>query len=166
MGRDKRNENRKEPVTVIRLSVIKTDAWRALPSRAQALYPLIKLEWRGPNFNNNGELRLSVRQAAERMGCTHDTAARAFHDLQAKGFIIQTKGACLGTEGMGKAPMYELTEIPPKGEKGPGKQWFRDWKEGADFAVQRSGVPKKRKLKARPKKSDATVLKLVTKAEN
>lgn len=145
MGRDKRNENRGEKATIMRLSMMQTPAWRALSMPAQALYVWIKHEWRGAHFNNNGELRLSVRQAAEAMGCNIKTVMRAFQDLQAKGFIIQTQGACLGTEGMGKAPAYELTEIPAKGVKGPGKQWFKNWSEGHEFPVKLTAT------RARPK---------------
>lgn len=136
MGRDKRNEQRGEKATMLRLSMMQTPAWRALSPTAQALYVWIKHEWRGSKFNNNGKLRLSVRQAAECMGCGRNAAARAFQDLQAKGFIIQTEGACLGVEGMGKAPAYELTEINPAGVQGPGKQWFLNWSEGHDFPVK------------------------------
>ena len=145
MGRDKKNEQRKEAVTVLRLDVMRTPAWRALSLPAQALYPWIKLEWRGAKFNNNGKLRLSVRQAADCMGCNIKTTMRAFQDLQAKGFIIQTEGASLGMEGMGKAPAYELTEIVSAGGRGPGKQLFLNWSEGHDFPVKMTPT------RARPK---------------
>ncbi|MEM9714940.1 MAG: hypothetical protein AAF826_00330 [Pseudomonadota bacterium] len=157
MGRDKRNENRKEAVTVLRLDVMSTHAWRALSLPAQALYPWIKLEWRGAKFNNNGKLRLSVRQAAECMGCNIKTVMRAFQELQAKGFIIQTEGACLGTEGMGKAPAYELTEIVPEGQKGPGKQLYANWSEGHDFPVKMGATPKPKKTKACSLKGNTVV---------
>ncbi len=163
MGRDKKNENKNPPVTVMRLDVMRTPAWRALSPTAQALYPWIKLEWGGAKFNNNGKLRLSVRQAAECIGCAHDTAAKAFHDLQRKGFIIQTEAACLGTEGMGKAPAYELTEIVPAGQSGPGKQWFKNWNEGAEFPVRKGTSRSVSKTKPCPKNQDATVLEFRTK---
>ncbi|PTQ72742.1 hypothetical protein [Celeribacter persicus] len=163
MGRDKRNENKQEAVTALRLSVMRTPAWRALSPTAQALYPWLKLEWRGAKFNNNGKLRLSTRQAAERMGCAINTAMRGFHDLQAKGFIIQTEGACLGTEGMGKSPAYELTEIMPAGQQGPGKQWFLNWSEGHDFPVKVAATPARAKTKPRRKFEDSTVVILETK---
>lgn len=150
MGRDKRNEQRKEAVTVLRLDMMRTPAWRALSLPAQALYPWLRLEWRGSRFNNNGTLRLSTRQAAERMGCNLKTAMRGFQDLQAKGFAIQTQGACLGTDGMGKAPAYELTEIPPAGQQGPGKLLFMNWTEGHDFPVKMTAT------KATPKGSKKT----------
>lgn len=146
----------------MRLQVMATPAWRALSPTAQALYVWLKLEWRGAKFNNNGRLRLSVRQAAERIGCAHDTAAKAFHDLQRKGFAIQTEAACLGTEGMGKAPAYELTEIVPVGETGPGKQWYQNWLKGSDFPVRKGTSARYSKTKPCPKKQDGTVLEFRT----
>lgn len=163
MGRDKRNEQRKEAVTAMRLGVMQTPAWRALTPTAQALYVWLKLEWRGAKFNNNGKLRLSVRQAAERMGCAINTAMRGFQDLQAKGFLIQTEGACLGTEGMGKSPAYELTEIPLAGGQGPGKQWFMNWSKGHDFPVKMAATPARSKEKPRRNFEDSTVVILETK---
>ena len=76
----------------ILLYVVDTDAWRALGTASHSLFILLSLEWNGPNYNNNGKISLSVRQAAERMGVSRDTAAKAFRDLQAKGFIVVTKG--------------------------------------------------------------------------
>ncbi len=73
--------------------MMETPAWRALTLSAQALYPWVRLEWRGAKFNNNGKIRLSVRQAAAKMGCGVNTAARAFQELQAKGFLVVTEGA-------------------------------------------------------------------------
>ena len=157
MGRDKRNEKRQEAVTAMRLSVMQTPAWRALSIPAQALYPWLKLEWRGTKFNNNGKLRLSTRQAAERMGCNLKTAMRGFQDLQAKGFIIQTEGACLGTEGMGKSPAYELTEIVPAGQQGPGKQLFMNWTEGHDFPVKMTPTRARPNTKACSAKGNTVV---------
>ena len=68
MGRDKRNEHRAEHFTKLVRNTMETPAWRALRPTAQALYPWLKLEWRGPQNNNNGNIRLSVRQAADRLG--------------------------------------------------------------------------------------------------
>ena len=48
-------------------------------------YPWLVMEFNGKRFNNNGQIRLSVRQAALKMGISKDTAARVFRDLQAKG---------------------------------------------------------------------------------
>lgn len=141
-------------------------AWRALGSAAQALYPHLLLEWRGPDHNNNGQIRLSVRQAAEQMGCARNTANAAFHELEAKGFLVKTKLPCLGLEGKGKCPEYEITALPmPASGTNQGKLLYKDWREGRDFPVQkiRTNNPEGRNGKARLRKRDKPVLKVVTK---
>lgn len=135
MGRDKRNENRSEHWTKMVRPTMQTDAWRALSATAQALYPWLKFEWHGPKANNNGKLKLSVRQAAECLGCNPKTAMRAFHDLQAKGFLVQTGGASLGVSGDAQSPTYELTEIALPSAN-TGRRLFRDWQANHDFPVK------------------------------
>lgn len=139
MGRDKRNENKSEHFTKMVRTVMQTEAWRSLSPTAQALYPWVKFEWHGPKNNNNGKLRLSVRQAADCLGCGRMAAARAFHDLQAKGFLVQTEHACLGTDGMAKSPAFEVTEIAIPGQVS-GRRLYRDWKPGHDFPVIRAAA--------------------------
>ena len=140
VGRDRKNENKQEHFTKMVRNMMQTDAWRALSPTAQALYPWIKFEWHGPKANNNGKIKLSVRQAADCLGCGKNAASRAFRDLQAKGFIVQTKAACLGTGGEATSPQYEITEISmPMLEKGQhGRCLYRSWKPGYDFPVHRS----------------------------
>jgi hypothetical protein len=110
-------------------------AWRALSSTAQALYPWLKLEWRGPEANNNGKIRLSTRQAALRMGVQPNTAGEAFRDLQRKGFIVQTEAAFLGVGGEAKCPAFELTELKLPGAERDGRKLYREWEAGKDFEV-------------------------------
>lgn len=135
MGRDKRVENRAEHWTKLVRPMMQTNAWRALSTTAQALYPWIKFEWHGPKANNNGKLRLSVRQAAVCIGCNPKTAGRAFHDLQAKGFIVQTEGACLSAGGDAQSPSYEVTEIALP-TSNTGRRLYSDWQAGHDFPVK------------------------------
>jgi hypothetical protein len=117
-------------------ATMETPAWRALSTSAQALYPWLKLEWRGPQNNNNGRISLAVGAAAQRIGVKPDTAARAFHDLQAKGFIVVTDPARLGVGGAAAAPKLEITEIAlPHGDKPDGRKLYRQWREGEDFPV-------------------------------
>lgn len=117
-------------------SAMEEPAWRALPTVAQALYPWLKLEWHGKDCNNNGKIQLSLRQAAERLGVTPDTAGRAFHELQRKGWIVQTQAACLGIEGAAKSPAYELTELKmPGSDTSHGRKLYQQWREGHDFPV-------------------------------
>ncbi len=159
MGRDRRNEKRAEHFAAMVRETMETPAWRALPPVAQALYPWLKLEWRGPKMNNNGRIQLSVRQASERLGVGINTAARAFHDLQAKGFLVVTQQARLGLAGQATAPEFELTEVHlPHASPPVGRKLYRRWCEGADFPVQKAAVhnPAGKQKKKNP------VIKLVT----
>jgi len=117
----------------IMLYVVDTDAWRSLGTASHSLFILLCLEWNGPTFNNNGKIILSVRQAAERMGVSRDTAAKAFRELQAKGFIIVRKGGSLGVTGHGKCPEYEITSIEMTHKDK--SNLFLDWTSGNDFDV-------------------------------
>ena len=102
-----------------------------------------------------------MRQAAERMGVSNDTAAKAFHELQAKGFIVVIQPASLGVYGKGKCLEYEITEIarPPIRD---GRCLFRDWKPDCDFPITKAN-DSNRKTKPRPNNSDSTVLAFRTK---
>ena len=139
MGRDKRNEQRGEHFTTMVRNTMETPAWRALPPTAQALYVWLKLEWRGPKANNNGKICLSVRQAAEKMGVSLNTAAKAYHDLQAKGFIVVTQPARLGVSGDARATTYELTEITlPHSGQNAGRRLYQSWNKRSEYPVQLS----------------------------
>ncbi len=134
-GRDA--ATRGEHWTKLVRSMMETPAWRALSPVAQALYPWIKLEWRGPDANNNGAIRFSVRQAARALGVSNDTAAKGFHDLQAKGFLVMIEAAALGLEGQAKSPAFEITEIALRPAR-DGRRLFLTWQPGHDCPVQRS----------------------------
>lgn len=117
-------------------STMETPAWRELSTAAQALYPWLKLEWHGAQNNNNGSISLSVSQAAQRLGVKADTAARAFHDLQAKGFIVLTKEARLGVAGAAKCSEYEITEIALRGADRP-RALYCQWSPCAEYPIKR-----------------------------
>lgn len=161
-----RNEGREHFARLAR-HLMEEPAWRALSSAAQALYPWLRLEWRGPEANNNGAIRLSVRQAAAKMGLSVNTAARAFHDLQAKGFLVVTEHARLGSTGEAKGPAYELTEIglPLAADRG-GRRLYREWRANHDFPVRKAMAnnPTGRRSRAEPchKNSDGSVIEMVT----
>ena len=119
----------------LQLGTLDTPAWRALSTAAQALYPWLVMEFKGKTYNNNGQIKLSVRQAALKMGSSKDTASRAFCDLQAKGFIKVKKGGSLGISGMGKCPEYEIAALPLPVNGTKANKYFRDWTEGRDFEI-------------------------------
>lgn len=135
-GRNKKHG--REPTgkyAVMPLSVMDTPAWRALSLSAQALHPWLVMEFKGKRFNNNGQIKLSVRQAALKMGISKDTAARAFRDLQAKGFLRVVTGASLGVSGMGKTTEYEITSITTPSKPLEASNDFKNWSNGNDFDV-------------------------------
>jgi len=169
--RDSRGNSSGEHFTKMIRHTMQEPAWRALSSTAQALYPWLKLEWRGPDANNNGKISLSVRQAAAAMGVTPVTASHAFHDLQRKGFIVVTQSAHLGVDGAAKSATYELTELRmPLAETGQdGRKLYRDWRPGHDYEViaVSSNNPQGnngRKIKPHHSFYDGTVIETMTKS--
>lgn len=140
MGRDRRNENRGEVFTKMNLRTMETEAWHNLTIYAQALYPWLKLEWRGPKSNNNGQIQLSVRQASELIGASKKPITTAFHDLQAKGFIVMTQPAKLGSGGAGESPTWEITEIAMPGNGERPRNLFQKWKPDNDYPVYRAAA--------------------------
>ncbi|MBZ6079182.1 helix-turn-helix domain-containing protein [Microvirga puerhi] len=64
--------------------MLRTDAWHSLSPVARSVYIELATIYNG---GNNGWLALSARDAAKRVGCSKNTAARAFIDLEQKGFI-------------------------------------------------------------------------------
>ncbi|MFC3614769.1 hypothetical protein ACFORG_13430, partial [Lutimaribacter marinistellae] len=77
---------------------------------------------------------LSVRQAADRLGVSPQTAARAFQHLQEKGFIVVTEIGHPGVHGCASGHRYEITELPlPQARDG--RHLYRAWRKGEDFEV-------------------------------
>ena len=71
--------------------MLRSHAWRILTPVARAVLIEVMAIYNG---SNNGYLALSARTAAERANCSKDTAARAFRELCAKGFIeLSIQGA-------------------------------------------------------------------------
>lgn len=167
MGRDRKNERRGEHWTKMVRNMMDEPAWRALSSTAQALYPWLRLEWHGVDKNNNGRIFLSVRQAAERLGVSYNTAAKGFRELQAKGFIAVTRPPKLGTSGVASSPHFELTEISlPTAHGEAGRRLYKHWSDGSDFPVVKAPThnPNGVNGKTKPclKNCDETVVKFAT----
>ncbi|WP_417249645.1 hypothetical protein [Celeribacter sp.] len=146
---------------------MQTEAWRALSPVAQALYVWLKLEWHGPDNNNNGKIRLSVRQAGYLLGVARATAALGFHDLQAKGFTVLTEPASLGYSGAARPPAFELTEIAlPYGAERGGRRLYKKWREGHDFRVHKARANNlsgaNGKTKSHHKNHDSTVIEMMS----
>jgi hypothetical protein len=150
--RDQKHGPQTDHFAMLHRRHMQSPAWRALSVHAMALYPWLKLEWRGPRANNNGRIQMSVRQAAELVGCSRETAARALHDLQRKGWLIVTEKATLGAEGAAKGNKYEITEIALPGDGARPRNLFHEWHPDREFPVAdiRTNNPSGRNGKEKP----------------
>ncbi|UYV38073.1 hypothetical protein N4R57_02940 [Rhodobacteraceae bacterium D3-12] len=132
---NKKGRNKYEHGTFIPRSLISTEAWATMSPKAQMLYIWLRLEWKGSRANNNGKIKLSCRQASKCLGIGVNATMRAFHELQAKGFIVVTQLGALGVEGEARGPSYELTDIGMPNQS-PRKLYLK-WRSGKDFEVKR-----------------------------
>jgi hypothetical protein len=83
---------------------------------ARSLYVALKLRY-SDNFKNNGQIYLSLRDAAEEIGSGREEVCNWFRELQHYGFIVRTQAGYLGTEGRGRAPQWRLTEVGYMGDQ-------------------------------------------------
>lgn len=89
-------------------------AYRTLSLGARALtWELIRLH----NGYNNGHIFLSHRLAAQRLGRSRKTVSLYYRELEAAGFLIETRGHCLGPDGIGQSSHYALTHLSVKGKR-------------------------------------------------
>jgi hypothetical protein len=97
------------PFVALLKDTMASPAWRATSHGARSLYVALKARY-SSTLHNNGRLFISQRTAVREIGSGFSQIARWFRELQFYGFIVQTKGGCLGVEGKGKAPHWRLTE--------------------------------------------------------
>ena len=91
-----------------------TEAYRSLGLGARALYWALKRKYNG---YNNGQVFMSHRDAAKDLARNRGTISVYFKELEEKGFIVKTRGHCLGPNGMGQSTHWALTEYGLNGVK-------------------------------------------------
>jgi hypothetical protein len=121
-------------------------AWRDLSATARLVYIDLKRKGRP---ETNGQVFLSIRDAAEAIGISRNTVQTGFRDLQSHGFIVATTLGHLGAAGQGKATTWRLTELAAPGSPRPTKEYLQ-WSPGVDFEVQKAPPPPHRKQKPVP----------------
>jgi hypothetical protein len=89
MGKDRHKRRHRGP-TFVQLFhyLLDSAAYQSLSLKARAALIEICRRYDG---GNNGRIALSVREAAERMNCTKETASLAFRELVEKGFMQAAK---------------------------------------------------------------------------
>jgi hypothetical protein len=83
------------------------------------------------NGRNNGDLFLSVREAARRVGIGKTLAAKCFHDLLDRGFLTIARPGAFNVKAAsrrGDATAWLLTEFPPGDGDGVGSRDFMRWR--------------------------------------
>lgn len=103
-----------QPFVAVLKPTLQEPAWKALPYGARCLYITLKSFFNG---QNNGKIFLGVRKAADLLGGSKSSAESWFKELEDKGFIRQTQGAFLGTDGRASATYWRLTELGYLGER-------------------------------------------------
>jgi sulfite reductase beta subunit-like hemoprotein len=104
--------------------MMQSQAWRSLDGNARAIYVELAMLYFGAG-TNNGRIGFSVRQAAQTIHVSKDTAARAMSHLQERGFIVATtKGRFVRKR---HATRWRLTEFECDLTGQPASRDFKTW---------------------------------------
>ncbi|QCJ89604.1 hypothetical protein DAA61_14570 [Bradyrhizobium sp. WBAH33] len=101
-----------------------TEAWGSLDANARAIYIELARLYHGPG-TNNGRIGFSVRQAAEAIHVSKDTAAKAMRQLQDRGFIVATSKGQFAQKR--QATRWRLTEFRCDVSGQPESRAFEHW---------------------------------------
>lgn len=102
--------------------LIDSEAWHSLPAAAQALWLHIRRRYNG---DNNGNISLSCREAAELLGISKNTANNMFEALMSRGFIKVGQNSSFSLK-LKKSRCWILTDLGYAGHS-PTSDW-RNWK--------------------------------------
>jgi len=121
------------PFVPVPKEAIRSLAWRAMSHGARSLFLALMGRYSN-NFDNNGRLFLSTRQAAKEIGSGLEEIRSWFRELQHYGFIVMMEPGHLGTQGKGRAPSWRITVLSCKNE--PATMDFLKW-NGTKFQRRR-----------------------------
>jgi len=121
-NKGKRSEGQYVPLPY---AVLKSPAWRSLSGAAVKVFLELHTRYNG---GNNGNVRLSMNEAARALGIGKATTQRAFAELQAKGFIVLTTP---GNWYHRRAHEWRLTHKPMQTAKGK-QSASNDWKNWSE----------------------------------
>ncbi len=92
-------------------------AYVTMLATAKVLMDLLQLQWRNDRLVGYG-----VREAAQKIGCTPNTAGKAFKILQERGFIVCEEQSLFNSKTGSKAREWRLTWMPFEYAK-PSHDW-------------------------------------------
>jgi hypothetical protein len=117
-----------EPAQYVNVSYrfLQSDAWRSLGGAAVKVYWELRARFNG---GNNGQLHLSLEEAAALLSLGKATILRALQELEAKGFIrLAKRGQWYGR----RASEYAVTDREVDGA--PATNDWKDWRPDAGKA--------------------------------
>jgi DNA-binding transcriptional MocR family regulator len=109
-----------EQFALLPYDMLKSAAWRSLGGNTVRVLLELHTRFHG---KNNGEVFLSLEEAASALSIGKATAHRAFKELEDRGFLVPTSQ---GTFKRGDASTYRLTFKPVKGKMGRTNEW-KSW---------------------------------------
>ena len=97
-------------------------AWKEMTAYGRTIVLELRKRFNG---SNNGEIHLSVREAAKAIDCHRDTAAKALREVEEKGWVRVNQKGSFDWKG-GPATTFILTN-EPMGD-GSATKDFMSWK--------------------------------------
>jgi hypothetical protein len=134
-GRRRRKKQFTSRFITLEFHVLTSAAFGALTGLEVKLLVFLCMKHNG---SNNGQIGCSVRDAADFLRCTPNTAGRCFVGLQAHGFaVIVSKGAFSVKDR--KATLWRLTIYPSMGGE-PATRDYARWQSGAGHPKKQNTV--------------------------
>jgi hypothetical protein len=137
MSKSKASRTRARDAKHVRLYLymLKTDAWLSLSCRARCLLIELQALYNG---TNNGQLFMSVRDAAKALRCNKDQAMAAFAELEDRGFIRATRrGTPTRRDENRLATCWRLTEFDDDVSGRQPTKEYMTWKAAAKPTVSK-----------------------------
>jgi len=104
----KRTRQKRERFVGLEYWMLRSEAWKSLPSDAKAILIHIAMRYNG---SNNGYISYAVREADE-IGISKDRAARAIAALRERGFLVITRDCGFTLKAAPEAREWRLTYLP------------------------------------------------------
>jgi hypothetical protein len=122
---NRKGRNKTSGFVMLRHDVVDSPAYRSLSTAARCILVEVRRRYNG---HNNGEISLSCREAAERIGVSKNTASTAFGELLDRGLLKVGVESGFNMKGGRRSRRWILTEEGILGQP-PTNEW-RKWTRG------------------------------------
>ncbi len=104
-------------VLAVSRAMRESKTYETMKPASKVLMDLLQMQWRNERLIGYG-----VREASKKIGCTLNTASKAFNELQERGFIICIDQSSFNSRNGSKAREWQLTWMPYE-NKPPTNNW-------------------------------------------